>query len=162
MPIIGWKTKALGAVLLLSIGFIAGWKVCGWRQSAEHEKTMRNIIAEHKKTDTANREIITQLQAEKQQVITNEVIRYVKIKDVTDGRVCFADWGAVRLWNDALSGQKPVPKDSTGATTTTDGASVTDTQVLENLNTNAARWEQLRMQMHKIIEWDKETFGVNE
>jgi len=63
------------------------------------------------------------------------------------------------LWNDALSGQESMPTDTTGAFSTTGTASATDTEVLENLNTNAARWERLREQMNAIIEWDKKTFG---
>lgn len=149
-------------IVVLSMGFFAGWKVCSWHESANNEKAIQKIIAEHAKDEQKNRDIIKELQNRKQKVITKEVVRYAKIKDVTDNRVCFANWDAVWLWNDALSGQEPVPENTPRTPTTPDGPRVTDTQVLENLNTNAARWEQLREQMNQIIEWDKKTFGASE
>ena len=162
MYVLGWKAKVIGATALAIVAFYAGWKVCSWHQSARHMKEIDKIIAIKQADDKKNRDLIAELQATKQKVITKEVIRYAKIKDITDNRVCFANWDAVRLWNDALSGQESVPKDTTGATAASDGPSVTDADILRNINTNAARWEQLRDQMNKIIEWDKQTFGTSE
>lgn len=162
MPILGWKLKLIGATILAIVAFYAGWKVCSWNQSAAYKKELDRIIASKAVDDKTNRSIIADLQATKQKVITKEVIRYAKIKTVTDNRVCFANWGAVRLWNDSLSGQESVPKDTTRTPATSNGPSVTDADLLRNLNANAARWEQLREQMNKIIEWDKQTFEKSE
>ena len=161
LPALLLSTKAKLIVLAIVVigAFIAGWKVHGWKTDAETKRKIDSIIRNAAKQDAQNRIIIRDLQQRKQEVVTKEVIRHVKIKDVTDDRVCFANWDAIRLWNDALSGQESVPTDTTGTTSPTGDAGATDTEVLENLNTNAARWERLRDQMNAIIEWDKQTFG---
>ena len=40
------------------------------------------------------------------------------------------------------------------------GESATDTEVLENLTTNAEIWRLLREQVRAIIKWDKDTFDT--
>lgn len=152
-----WKLIAIGAVIITA--FFAGWKVNGWRHDADYKRKLEDVIRNAEKQDAQNRIIIRDLQQRKQQVVTKEVVRHVKIKDVTDNRVCFANWDAIRLWNDALSGQESVASDTAGTTNPAGNASATDAEVLENLNINAARWERLREQMNAIIEWDKKTFG---
>lgn len=161
LPAMFFSTKAKLIVLAIVIvgAFLTGWKAHGWKTDAETKRRIDEIIRNAAKQDAQNRIIIRDLQQRKQEVVTKEVIRHVKIKDVTDGRVCFANWDAIRLWNDALSGQESVPTNTTGTTDATGNASATDTEILENLNTNAARWERLRDQMNAIIEWDKQTFG---
>jgi hypothetical protein len=52
-----------------------------------------------------------------------------------------------------------VSSDSAGTTNPAGTAAITDADILTNINTNAAKWERLREQMNKIIEWDKQTFG---
>jgi hypothetical protein len=153
------KAKLIALAAIVIVAFIAGWKVNGWRHDAKENEKVNLILKQKAIEEKQNRELIASLQAKKQQIITKEVVRYAKIKDVTDDRVCFADWGAVRLWNDALSGQESVASDTAGTTNPTGNASATDTEILENLNINAARWERLREQMNAIIEWDKKTFG---
>jgi len=153
------KAKLIVLAIVVIGAFIAGWKVNGWKHDAETKRSLERIIKQAQIQAKQDRAIIASLQAKKQQVVTKEVIRHVKIKDVTDDRVCFANWDAIRLWNDALSGQESMSKDTTGTTDTTGNAGATDTEVLENLNINAARWERLREQMNAIIEWDKQTFG---
>lgn len=152
------KTKIAVLAIAVSMAFIAGWKVNGWRHDSGYKRQLDEIVKQKQIEDKQNREIIASLQAKKQQIITKEVVRYAKIKDVTDDRVCFTNWDAVRLWNDALSGQESMSKDTTGTVNPTGNAGATDTEVLENLNINAARWERLREQMNSIIEWDKQTF----
>lgn len=153
------KAKLIVLALAVCGAFIAGWKVNGWRHDAETKRSLERIIKQSQIQAKQDRAIIASLQAKKQQVVTKEVIRHVKIKDVTDDRVCFANWDAIRLWNDALSGQESVSEDTSGTTNPTGNAYATDTEVLENLNINAARWERLRDQVNAIIEWDKQTFG---
>lgn len=153
------KAKIAVLVVAVLVAFIAGWKINGWRHEAQTKRMVDKIMQQKQLEEKQNRELIASLQAKKQQIITKEVVRYAQIKDVTDDRVCFANWGAVRLWNDALSGQESVPKDTAGVTGTANGPAVTDAELLKNLNANAARWEKLREQMRAIIEWDKQTFG---
>lgn len=153
--------KLVGLAIIVLVAFTAGWKINGWRHDAASKQKLDAIIEQAKVQAEQDRKAIADLQAVKQRVITKEVIRYAKIKDATDGRVCFANWDAVRLWNAALSGQEPMPKDTAGTASPTGNAGATDTEVLENLNANAARWERLREQMNAIIEWDKKTFGEN-
>ena len=155
-----WEVLLIGAVIITA--FFAGWKVNGWRHDAESQRRLDEIIRQADKQDAQNRIIISDLQKRKQEIITKEVVRYAEIKAVTDDRVCFANWDAIRLWNDALSGQESMPKDTAGTPNTTGTASATDAEVLTNLNANAAKWERLREQMNKIIEWDKQTFDVRE
>lgn len=152
-----WKLIAIGAVIITA--FFAGWKVNGWRHDADYKRKLEEIIRQADMQDAQNRVIIRDLQQRKQDIITKEVVRYAKIKDVTDNRVCFADWDAIRLWNDALSGQGSMPTDTAGTTGPTGTADVTDADILTNINANAAKWERLREQMNKIIEWDNQTFG---
>ena len=153
------KAKLFVLAIVAFTAFAMGWKVNGWKHDAETKRQLERIIKTAAAQAKMDRVAIASLQAKKQEVITKEVIRHVKIKDVTDDRVCFANWDAIRLWNDALSGQESMPTDSTRTTDTTGNAGATDTEVLENLNTNAAKWERLREQMKAIIEWDKQTFG---
>lgn len=153
------KAKLFVLAIVAFTAFALGWKVNGWRHDAETKRQLERIIKTAAAQAKMDRVAIASLQAKKQEVITKEVIRHVKIKDVTDDRVCFANWDAIRLWNDALSGQESMPKDTAGTTGATGNAGATDTEVLENLNTNAAKWERLREQMKAIIEWDKQTFG---
>lgn len=153
------KAKLIILAVVVSMAFIAGWKVNGWKNDAQTKRKLEEVIRNAEKQDAQNRIIIRDLQQRKQKVVTKEVVRHVKIKDVTDNRVCFANWDAIRLWNDALSGQESVASDTSGTTNSTGIASATDAEVLENLNINAARWERLREQMNAIIEWDKKTFG---
>lgn len=163
IPFIGLFSSAKAKLIILAVviftAFIAGWKVNGWKNDAQTKRKLEEVIRNAQKQDAQNRIIIRDLQQRKQQVVTKEVVRHVKIKDVTDNRVCFANWDAIRLWNDALSGQESVASDTAGATNPSGTASATDAEVLENLNINAARWERLREQMNAIIEWDKKTFG---
>lgn len=151
-----WKLVAVVAVVITA--FFAGWKVNGWRHDAEYKRKLEEIIRQSDMQDAQNRVIIRDLQNRKQEIITKEVVRYAKIKDVTDGRVCFANWDAVSLWNNALSGQESMPKDTAGTSDTSGTTSITDAELLQNINANAAKWERLREQMNKIIEWDKQTF----
>ena len=153
------QTKLLVIFAVTFTAFGAGWKINGWRHDAEYKRKLEEIIRQADMQDAQNRIIISDLQKRKQEIVTKEVIRYAKIKEVTDNRVCFANWDAIRLWNDALSGQEPVPTDTAGVTIPTGAASITDADILTNINTNAAKWERLREQMNKIIEWDKQTFG---
>jgi predicted Fe-S protein YdhL (DUF1289 family) len=153
------QTKLIVLLAVVITAFGAGWKINGWRHDAEYKRKLEEIIRQADMQDAQNRVIISDLQKRKQEIVTKEVIRYAKIKEATDNRVCFANWDAVRLWNDALSGQESMSTDSAGATGATDGPAITDAEILENLNTNAARWEKLREQMNKIIEWDQQTFG---
>lgn len=155
----GTKAKLIVLAVVVFTAFIAGWKVNGWKNDAQYKRSLEDVIRNAEKQDAQNRVIIRDLQQRKQQVVTKEVVRHVKIKDVTDNRVCFANWDAIRLWNDALSGQESMASDTSGVTNPTGTASATDAEVLENLNINAARWERLREQMNAIIEWDKKTFG---
>lgn len=155
-----WEVLLIGAAVITA--FFAGWKVNGWRHDAESQRRLDEIIRQADKQDAQNRIIISDLQKRKQEIITKEVVRYAEIKAVTDDRVCFANWDAIRLWNNALSGQESMPKDTAGTPDTTGTASATDAEVLTNLNANAAKWERLREQMNKIIEWDKQTFDVKE
>lgn len=157
-----WKIKVILLVVVALTSFYTGWKVNGWRHDAKQNKIAQEIAKQKAIQDKQDRVVISDLQTKKQEVTTKEVIRYVKIKEVTDDRVCFANWDAIRLWNDALSGQASMPTDSTRTTDSSGNASATDTEVLENLNTNAAKWERLREQMNAIIEWDKQTFGESE
>jgi hypothetical protein len=152
------KAKVIAAAAVVLTAFIAGWKVHSWKVDAGYKKQLQEVIRNAEKQDAQNRIIIRDLQQRKQQVVTKEVIRHAKIKDVTDDRVCFANWDAIRLWNAALAGQEPVPQDTAGAAHAPGAAFATDAEVLENLNANAARWERLREQMNAIIEWDKNTF----
>ena len=153
------KAKLIVLAIVAFTAFALGWKVNGWKHDAETKRQLERIIKTAAAQAKMDRVAIASLQAKKQEVITKEVIRHVKIKDVTDDRVCFANWDAIRLWNDALSGQESMPKDTAGTAGATGNAGATDTEVLENLNTNAAKWERLREQMNAIIEWDKQTFG---
>ena len=153
------QTKLIVMLAVIVTAFGTGWKINGWRHDAEYKRKLEDIIRHADTQDAQNRIVISDLQKRKQTIVTKEVIRYAKIKDVTDNRVCFANWDAIRLWNDALSGQESVASDTAGTTNPTGTASATDTEVLENLTTNAARWERLREQMNAIIEWDKKTFG---
>lgn len=161
LPAMFFSTKAKLIVLAIVVtgAFIAGWKVNSWKTDAKTKRDLERIIKSATLQAIQDRTVIRDLQKRKQEVVTKEVIRHVKIKDVTDDRVCFANWDAIRLWNDALSGQESMPTDTTGIADSTGNASATDTEVLENLNTNAARWERLREQMNAIIEWDRQTFG---
>lgn len=154
----GLQTKLLIIIAIVATAFGAGWKINGWRHDADYKRKLEEIIRQADMQDAQNRIIISDLQKRKQEIVTKEVIRYAKIKDVTDNRVCFSNWDAVRLWNDALSGQEPVSKDSAGTTNPTGATTITDADILTNINTNAAKWERLREQMNKIIEWDKQTF----
>lgn len=163
IPFIGLFSSNKAKLIVLTVvaftAFIAGWKVNGWRHDAQYKRSLENVIKQAQIQAKQDRQTIAQLQAKKQEIVTKEVIRHAKIKDVTDDRVCFANWDAIRLWNDALSGQESVSENTTGTTNPTGNASATDTEILENLNVNAARWERLREQMNAIIEWDKKTFG---
>lgn len=162
IPFIGLFSSTQAKVVVLVgvavIGFVAGWKVNSWRTDAAYKGKLEEIIRHADMQDAQNRVIISDLQQRKQNVVNKEVVRHAKIKDVTDDRVCFSNWDAVRLWNNALSGQESVSSDTAGTTNPTGATGATDTEILENLNANAARWEKLREQMNKIIEWDKETF----
>jgi hypothetical protein len=72
-----------------------------------------------------------------------------KVPNVTDGRVCFSDWGAVQLWNDALQG--PGEAGDSGGTVPDPGtAAITDEEALENHIENGARWQECRAKVKAI------------
>jgi hypothetical protein len=76
-----------------------------------------------------------------------------QVAGATDGRVCFANWDAVRLWNESLAGAQRLPGD-TGkpADRPTGTAAVTDADILKNHIDNGARWQQCREQVREIRE----------
>jgi hypothetical protein len=72
-----------------------------------------------------------------------------RIKDVTDNRVCFADWAAVGVWNDALQGERAAG-DTGGTVQRAGAAAVTDAELLENHVENAARFAECREKVKSI------------
>lgn len=155
----GFQLRAalIGVVLLGA--FTAGWKINGWRYEAKIADQLEEQALQRVQFENIYRKLVADLQAER----ANSLQKYDKLKrsiqDVTDNRVCFTDWDAVRVWNAALAGADGLPKTPTRTTDTAGGAAnVTDRAILENQVENARRWKNLRDQVNKLREWDKQTF----
>lgn len=154
------QTK-LGVLFIATIvAFLAGWNINGWRYDAKVAKALQTQIKQVALQNTKERILTSTIQT-KQTITDNHRIQLnAKIKDLPDNRVCFANWDAVQLWNSALTGPVDVSKNTSGAIKETEGTSITTTDILENINENAARWKDLRDQVDAIIEWDHQTFGI--
>lgn len=154
-----WQIRAALIGLVLIGAFTTGWKVNGWRYEAKIAAQIEEQQAQKEEFDKNARRLSEELQASKlmNQKLYDELKR--KASHVTDNRVCFANWDAVILWNQALSGTTDVPKTTTGTDNSARGTgTTTDRDILENQIENAKRWKNLRDQMHKLRQWDKETF----
>ena len=147
---------ALAVMLLM---FYSGWKVHSWKTDAAYKKELEKQIAAKEESESNNRILVKHLQDLTRIIENQKDNRNGKIPQVTDGRICFANLGALQLWNEALLGESNVPKTPTGPTSSTTGSVATDTDVLRNLNENAARWQKDRARIQQIIEWDKKNFG---
>lgn len=164
---LGWsitpaQLKLAVAAGALFLAFVAGWKVNGWRYEAELKEQQDEYVAALKENDQRARKLADELQAQKaaNQNLTDKLKG--KINHVTDNRVCFDNWDAVQLWNEALHGKSDVSSSSTGTNGSTRGtAAVTDRDLLQNQVENARRWKNLRDQVNKLREWEKQTFGDN-
>lgn len=154
-----WQVRVAIAGIVVIGAFTAGWKVNGWRYDAKIAEQLEEQVTLKQEADANARKLSEELQAQKQanQKLYDEMKR--KVNHVTDNRVCFANWDAIRMWNEALHGESNVPKSAAGADGSTGGAAtVTDRDILENQIENAKRWKNLRDQMNKLRQWDKETF----
>lgn len=78
----------------------------------------------------------------------------------TDGRICFDSWGAVGLWNAAISGAGSVPGRAAVSSVPAKGAGVTDADILRNQVENGTRWQECRAQLKSIIDWRNKTRGA--
>ena len=143
------KSIIIGVVLLIT--FLAGWTTNGWRHDANLKKALQETIALQKVYDDYAREVTTKFQNQQaEQVIVYRDLKR-KVNDVTDNRVCFADNGALSVWNAALTG---LPNAPTGvAKTPTSTNSVTDEQVLANAIENFEQSKQIRDQLNALINW---------
>ena len=143
------KSIVIGVVLLIT--FLAGWTTNGWRHDANLKKALQETIALQKVYDDYAREVTTKFQNQQaEQVIVYRDLKR-KVNDVTDNRVCFADNGALSVWNAALAG---VPNTPTGVVKTpTSTNSVTDEQVLANAIENFEQAKQIRDQLNALIDW---------
>lgn len=97
------------------------------------------------KKDRANHDLRTKLSGQ--------------VKDVTDGRVCFANLDALRVWNQSLLGESGVSGHSPKPVDSTTGAGITDADILANQVENGSRWKECRDHLSQIIEWRKKTRG---
>jgi hypothetical protein len=157
-----WQIRVALVGLVLIGSFTAGWKVNGWRYEAQLKEQQDEYVAALKENDLRARKLADELQAQKaaNQNLTDKLKG--KINHVTDNRVCFDNWDAVQLWNEALHGKSDVSSTSTGINGSTRGtAAVTDRDLLQNQVENARRWKNLRDQVNKLREWEKQTFGDN-
>lgn len=100
---------AASALLILSLAFVSGWLVKGWREDSQRLDEVRAESADQIATLTAFEstaaKTLTELQAAKgtQTIIKREVIREVeKYRD----RPCF-DADLVRVLNDAAGQKRP-------------------------------------------------------
>lgn len=155
-----WQVRAAIAGIVILTAFTAGWEVNGWRYQSKIADQLAEQQAQKDLADRNARKLVEELQDAKasNQKLYDQLKK--KVPHVTDNRVCFANWDAVWLWNQALSGTTDVPKTSAGTSSNAGGASaVTDGQILDNQIENAKRWKNLRDQVHKLRKWDKETFG---
>lgn len=153
------QIKIGAAILIAVLCFYTGWTVHGWKFNAQIKVQQDEFIAASKRTDESNRKIIQGFQNELASIQSKKDSRDTHIPLVTDNRICFANSGALQLWNEALSSQSDVPKNSVRATQETGGTSVTDADILRNINENGLRWQRLRKQVESIREWDEKEFG---
>lgn len=147
------------AVVAAVTCFYLGWTVHGWKFDAQIKNQQDDFIAAAHRTDESNRKIIQGFQNDISKLQSKKIDRDARIPLVTDGRICFANSDALQLWNEALSSKPDVPKSSAGAAKDSARPSITDDDILRNINENGQRWQELRLQMNKIILWDTTTFG---
>ena len=174
-----WKTVKLQftAYKWLIIGSLAlavllGTNIWSFSQGKSVERaSWLSSQAEAVKQQDLEREMLAQMGRLAEQAFfqKDDEIRRAKdarrkrVAEATDGRVCFANWDAVRLWNEALSGSASVPgaagkpvEGPTGA------ASVTDRDALDNQVENGARWQACREQVKAIRKLYRQQRGLPE
>ena len=154
------QTRLIVALCLLMIAFITGWTINGWRYDAKLKAQIEAQLKNKDASEQAAKILVKELQDEKAKNLALYDKLKGKVNHVTDNRVCFADWDAVRLWNQGLLGAGDVPSNTAGATGPTGSpANVTDRDLLNNQLENARRWKNLRDQVNKLRTWNDETFN---
>jgi len=141
------------------VAFSAGWTVNGWRHDAAIKKAAEETIALQKAYDKYAREVVSKNINAKVEIQDRKVSRNEQIKSITDNRVCFANWDSIRMWNESISDKPSMPKNTNRVDDSTRTASITNAEILENINENGARWAECRTKMQSIRELDAKWFG---
>jgi len=145
----------LGILLALGTsctsGYVGGRSHANAKWEAKHAKQLEVQVKALAAKDKENRELARKYQ--EAQAETKVVYRTIvkEIKNETVGRLCFND-GAVRLWDDALSGA--VSEAPARVAEKASGAS--DTEVLENAVTNFQQYQECRAQLNALIDWHEQ------
>lgn len=155
-PYMLWvKLASYGVVLVL--GLYGGYKLTSNHYKAKEVAILEAAITEAKLQEIINREVVVAYQAN----IKNLDEKYNKLKGKLHATSptnvpCTLTSDAVKLWNDSLSKEVPVSKDTTGTTT---GGTATITEALDNKLSNDKASTINRERLEAIIEWDKKHFG---
>lgn len=143
------------------IAFCTGWSVHGWKYDANLKEALQDTIELQQAYDRYAREVVANYNTKEVETQVRKETRDEKIKTITDNRVCFADWDTVRLWNESIADKTDMPKSPRGIDDSTKSASITDSDLLKNINENGARWAECRTKMESIKAFDKKWFGDN-
>lgn len=141
------------------VAFIAGWTVNGWRHDAALKKSLQETIKLQQAYDDYARKVVLKNINAEVQIQDRKVSRNEQIKSIPDNRVCFANWDSIRMWNESISDKPSMPKNTSRVDDSTGAASITNTEILENINENGARWAECRIKMQSIRELDAKWFG---
>lgn len=151
------KLIFLGTALLFA--FSAGWAVNGWRINARIAQQHEAMQKQKDGYDEVARFLVAQNIKQKAETQRRKDKRDARIGEVSDNRVCFANWAAVQLWNESISNAPDVPANPGGATALRGAAAVTDADIQRNANENGKRWAGCRGNIDAIKALDREWFG---
>lgn len=155
------------AIVLASI--YSGWYARGLIEDRKELKVKNAIISEMVKQDSTNRNIIKDYQTN-QLTLRESYITLGQELDNVKGKLgkCKADGSvvistpAVRLWNNIGEGHvsETPSRTSKGASesSTTKEEEYSLDEIYENYAKNSEICNDLREQIRRIIQWDKETF----
>lgn len=158
-PSLGLKLAILGVVALLA-GY-TGWTVRSWKADAADKAWLEELNRQKAQFEITTRELVAGTQ--QTEVRTRVIYRTIRqeIPHATTGDKCLSA-DAVRVYNDAVRGPEPLPKDSAGAAGAAGAAqAATDADVLANAVDNYEICNRYLRTLNAIRAWDKKAFGNN-
>lgn len=147
----------LGIVLSFSLGYYTKDRLI----QADQANNYKRVIETYKANDEHNRQVVQELQTslESKKKAYNKLTEELKHVKIYNSK-CNITVDGLRLWNDSLKGSlSSVPKDTSRASKTSESTNtVTVNDLFENKLKNDEICDGLRLQLDKIIQWDKETW----
>ena len=150
-----YRTAIYAVLLLVALvgAFVTGWRVCNWRWEAKAAEQLQEQVEVKAQYEALARGLVKRYQeASAEKKVVYRTIKE-KVYVETTGKQCLGS-GAVRVYNDALTGKTDMPATTSRASEAASGAS--DTQVLANAVENFEQYDECRRQLNALIDWHEQ------